>query len=203
MLDVTEMGGSGNAAEAPSDGNDLTSHRGSCLYRERIAKEERNFRRGWERPVPVPEIDFYDPLWLSSSPADYWTARRHQARQADAANQAKVLARGTSISSSAPARTRRGGAHGGSERVAMKIPITTAERMASAAQRRLDFGPSAADLLSSAIAQELCHIRVDKKWATPRAAAAAECTRPTRCGVHGMACTSQPHGLHATACMPC
>ena len=41
-------------------GNDLTTHIGSCLYRERIAKEERNLRREWERPVPEPEVN---PHW--------------------------------------------------------------------------------------------------------------------------------------------
>ena len=166
--------------DEPKDGNDLTSHRGSCLYRERIAKEEKNQRREWEVPVPVPKADPYDFLWLSSSPADYWTARRQQSRQADAANQAKVnqakaLARGPSTSSAAPARSRMGGpprrklAEPGASRKMLEVallPMTTSERMAWAAQRRLEFGPSAADRLADEIAAEMCHSRIERAQAS-------------------------------------
>ena len=166
--------------DEPKDGNDLTSHRGSCLYRERIAKEERNLRREWERPVPVPQADPYDFLWLSSSPADYWTARRQQARQADADNQAKVnqakaLARGPSASSSAPARSKMGGpprrelAAPGASRKMLEVallPMTTSERMAARAAQRMQFGPSVADRLADEIAADMCHRRVEEKWAT-------------------------------------
>ena len=165
--------------DEPKDGNDLTSHRGSCLYRERIAKEEKNQRREWEVPVPVPKADPYDFLWLSSSPADYWTARRQQSRRADAANQAKVnqakaLARGPSTSSAAPARSRMGGpprrklAEPGASRKMLEVallPMTTSERMAWAAQRRLEFGPSAADRLADEIAAEMCHSRIERAQA--------------------------------------
>ena len=163
-------------------GNDLTTHIGSCLYRERIAKEERNLRREWERPVPKPEVNPYDFLWLSSSPAEYWTGRLQQARQADAANQAKLneakkaLAQSSpSTSSSAPARLSKVGGPPRRQLAPMKasrkmleealLPMTSSERMAARAAQRMVYGPSVADRLADEIAADMCHCGVEK-WAT-------------------------------------
>ena len=200
--------GTNERARMPTNepsGNDLTTHIGSCLYRERIAKEERNLRREWERPVPKPEVNPYDFLWLSSSPAEYWTGRLQQARQADAANQAKLneakkaLAQSSpSTSSSAPARLSKVGGPPRRQLAPMKasrkmleealLPMTSSERMAARAAQRMVYGPSVADRLADEIAADMCHCGVEK-WATyaPRAWLSQQGRAPIRQGPLHMA----------------
>mgnify|MGYP006190348305 FL=1 len=203
-----------------NDGNDLSSHIGSCLYRERIRKELSNLRREWEVPVPVPKAEPYDFIWLSSSPADYWTARRQQAMQADAVNQSKLnkakeaLARSPSASSSEPARSKTGGlprrklAAPGASRKELEVallPMTTSERMAARVAQRMEFGPSAADRLANEIAVEMCRSTVEEEWATepPRVWLSRQGRAPTRParitwhGLHGMAPWLTRRSLHA------
>ena len=130
---------------------DLVSHRGSCFHRQKIKKEELNLRRGYMGSEPRLEIDTFSDVWLSNSPAEFWTRRAKQAREAAGSTSALVL--------NSPVRHRGPVLPPHPTSVLLspqeRMPITTSERAAWAAKRRLEVGPSAADRASMEMQQLL------------------------------------------------
>ena len=138
--------------------HDLVGHRGSCLYREKIRREETTLRRGYMGdPPPTSEaVEFArSQLFLQPTVAAYWTQRRKEARTlagldgvydkpgSSAAAEPKTQPSGSSSSTAAPL-----GRH---LAIPDRPPITTTEKMSFAAALSLKSGGRASHFAPSGL----------------------------------------------------
>lgn len=131
--------------------HDLVGHRGSCLYREKISKEEKMLRRAYmTKPDPPSDevTERFDKVFLAPSPAAYWTARKKLVRQLadststfDSSKLVQVPKYSGSLSSG-PSRENVG--------LADRAPITMQEHASYYALARLKSGTMGENRVSSA-----------------------------------------------------
>lgn len=125
--------------------HDLVGHRGSCLHREKIGKEEKMLRRAYMTKPDPPSAEVaerFEKVFLAPSPAAYWTARKKLVRQLadststfDSSKLVQVPKFSSSLSSASLTGSWR-------ENVALadRAPITTQEHASYHAMARLKSG---------------------------------------------------------------